>query len=54
MAHDMGLRCVSEGVETEEQFLAMKKLGLDYIQGYYFSRPLPGDEFIKLVDKKNR
>ncbi|MBQ4232086.1 MAG: EAL domain-containing protein, partial [Lachnospiraceae bacterium] len=54
MAHDMGLRCVSEGVETEEQFLAMKKLGIDYIQGYYFSRPLPGDEFIKLVDKKNR
>ena len=53
MAHDMGLKCVSEGVETEEQFIAMKKLGIDYIQGYYFSRPLPGNEFIKLVDKKN-
>ncbi|MCR4716317.1 MAG: EAL domain-containing protein [Lachnospiraceae bacterium] len=54
MAHDMGLKCVSEGVETREQLDAMRKLGIDYIQGYYFSKPIAGDEFMKLVDKQNK
>jgi sensor c-di-GMP phosphodiesterase-like protein len=30
----------------------MKKLGVQYIQGFYFSRPLPKDEFIKFVKEK--
>jgi EAL domain-containing protein (putative c-di-GMP-specific phosphodiesterase class I) len=45
---------IAEGVETSEQLKLLKDRGCDIIQGYYFSRPLPGDEFIKLVDKKNR
>ncbi len=36
---------VAEGVETAEQLLALKSMGCDVVQGYYFSRPLPADEF---------
>jgi EAL domain-containing protein (putative c-di-GMP-specific phosphodiesterase class I) len=49
MILDLGLKIVSEGVETEEQLETMKKLGVQYIQGYYFSKPLPQDEFVKFV-----
>jgi EAL domain-containing protein (putative c-di-GMP-specific phosphodiesterase class I) len=49
MILDLGLCIVSEGVETEEQLEAMKKLGVQYIQGYYFSKPLPQDEFVCFV-----
>ena len=42
------------GVETEEQYLALKKLGCAIIQGYYFSKPLPAADFEKLLlDKKS-
>jgi EAL domain-containing protein (putative c-di-GMP-specific phosphodiesterase class I) len=53
MILDMGLKIVSEGVETVKQLEAMKKLGVQYIQGFYFSRPLPQDEFIKFVRERN-
>jgi EAL domain-containing protein (putative c-di-GMP-specific phosphodiesterase class I) len=49
MIHDMGLKIVSEGVETHEQFLAIEEFGVDYVQGYYFSKPLPQDEFVEFV-----
>jgi sensor c-di-GMP phosphodiesterase-like protein len=49
MILDLGLKIVSEGVETEEQLETMKKLGVQYIQGYYFSKPLPEDEFVRFV-----
>jgi EAL domain-containing protein (putative c-di-GMP-specific phosphodiesterase class I) len=49
MILDMGLKIVSEGVETKEQLEAMKQLGVQYIQGYYFSKPLPQDEFVRFV-----
>jgi EAL domain-containing protein (putative c-di-GMP-specific phosphodiesterase class I) len=49
MVHDMGLRIVSEGVETQEQFLAVVDFGVDYVQGYYFSKPLPKEEFVEFV-----
>ena len=40
---------IAEGVETEEQYLALKEMGCDVIQGYYFSRPLPAEEFERFV-----
>lgn len=45
LADGMRLKTVAEGVETAEQVAALKVLGCDYIQGYYFSKPLPVDEY---------
>ena len=42
-----------EGVETREQFEALRAMGVDYIQGYYFARPLPADEFIAFLKEQN-
>ena len=44
LAKGLDLLVVAEGVETEEQFLFMHRLGCDVIQGYYFSKPLPEEE----------
>ena len=38
-----------EGVEKKEQSDALEALGVDMIQGYYFSRPLPVEELLKLL-----
>ena len=45
IARHLGVPVVAEGVETEEQMLALKELGCDIIQGYYFSKPVPAEEF---------
>ena len=54
MIKEIGLKIVAEGVETKEQLDAMKELGVDYIQGYYFSKPLPRKEFLKFLEKNNQ
>ncbi len=51
MIHDMELEIVSEGVETKEQKDAIVALGIEYIQGYYFSKPLPKEEFLQFVER---
>lgn len=51
MIHEMHLRIVSEGIETKEQFAEMERRGIDYIQGYYFSKPLPTEEFFAFIQK---
>lgn len=51
MIHGMKLKIVSEGIETEEQYLAMEELAIDYIQGYYFSKPLPEKEFLSFLQE---
>lgn len=45
--HGLGLEVVIEGVETKEQLDSIMKFDCDYIQGYYFSKPLPPDEFVR-------
>ena len=45
----MGLDFVMEGVETKEEFDAMESIGASYIQGFYFSKPIPKDEFIEFL-----
>lgn len=45
MAHRMRLRVVAEGVETKEQAERLQAVGCDYVQGYYFARPMPVKEF---------
>lgn len=44
LAHDLGLRTVVEGVETEALYRHAKEFGSDRAQGYYIARPLPADE----------
>ena len=53
MAHSLDLKVVAEGVETKEQLLVLKERKCDYIQGYYFSKPLPADEIEKLLEKES-
>lgn len=50
MVHEMGLKMVAEGIENRYMLETFVKLGIDYIQGYYFSKPLSGDEFIKYIN----
>lgn len=54
MVKDMNMKIVVEGVETEESLREFSNLGVDYIQGYYFSRPLPQDKFISEVKRVNQ
>ena len=44
--------CVAEGVETESQLQTLKRMGCDVIQGYYFSKPVPPEEFVKFIEKE--
>lgn len=53
MIIDSNRKIVVEGVETEDQAEAFIKYGCDYIQGYYYSKPLPKNEFIEYVKKTN-
>ncbi len=41
MGHEMNLKVVAEGIETQEQLDHLKKLGCDFGQGYFISRPMP-------------
>lgn len=50
MVHEMGLKMVAEGIENRYMLETFVKLGVDYIQGYYFSKPLSGDEFIGYIN----
>ena len=50
---EIGMEIVVEGVETEEVLKAFEEMGCDYIQGYYFSRPLPRQEFVEFI-KQNQ
>jgi len=52
LARSFELKTVAEGVETEEQMKTLKEMGCDVIQGYYFSRPLPADEFERFITEK--
>ena len=45
----MKLHIVSEGIETKEQLETMEELGIEYIQGFYFSKPLPLLKFIEFI-----
>ena len=53
MLHSLGTRIVAEGVETLEMVNALIDLGCDYLQGYYYSRPIPKDKFLEFIDGKN-
>ena len=52
MINGMKLKIVSEGIENKEQFEIIKDL-VDYIQGFFFSKPLPQENFVEFVKEKN-
>lgn len=49
MVHGMGLNLVAEGIETRSEAEAITREGIDYIQGFYYSRPLPIQDFLKFL-----
>ena len=54
LAHELDLFVVAEGVETKEQLEEMTALKVDYIQGYYFSKPLPAEEYLQFLSAHSK
>lgn len=52
LAHELNITVVAEGVENEEQIERLKEINCDLVQGYYYSKPLPEEEFIDWVGKR--
>ena len=53
MFHDVRRKLVAEGVETKEQMLTLKELGCDFLQGYYYSKPVCEEDFVAFTKKFN-
>jgi len=51
LSHNLGIDVIAEGVETPEVFEKLKELGCDYVQGYYFSKPVNSEEAEALIRK---
>lgn len=51
MADKLGLELLAEGVETEEQVELLRKIGCDNVQGYYYAKPMPVEDFFELLQK---
>jgi EAL domain-containing protein (putative c-di-GMP-specific phosphodiesterase class I) len=51
MAKSLGQNIVAEGVETSDKLNQMYELGMNYIQGYYFSKPLPRNEYLEFIKR---
>ena len=52
--HGYGIKVVCEGIETEAQSRMVRSWGTDFIQGYYYSRPLPQEAFLKFAGIRAR
>lgn len=52
MCKAMNLKVIAEGVETQDQVDRLRELGCDYVQGYYYSKPLPINEFETYLKQK--
>lgn len=49
MAHRLDLHVIAEGVETREQMRRLRAVGCDFVQGYFFAKPMPPENFDKLL-----
>ncbi|MAD89232.1 MAG: GGDEF domain-containing protein [Pseudoalteromonas sp.] len=50
MAHQLGLKVIAEGIETEAQHLQLLAAGCDFGQGYYYAKPLPEKDFLAFIN----
>ena len=51
MTKELNIIPLTEGVETKEQAEFLREVGCEYVQGYYYSRPLPEADFIKYLSE---
>ena len=51
MAKKLNMQIIAEGIETDDQLERVLDMGCDFIQGNYFSMPVPGDEFLQVLKK---
>lgn len=54
MVHELEREILVEGVETQEMVDILKSFGCNYMQGYFFSKPIPEEEFIEFLKERNR
>ncbi|MBP3899179.1 MAG: EAL domain-containing protein [Mogibacterium sp.] len=54
ISDSLSVPTIAEGVETAEQLFTLKSMGCDIVQGYYFSRPVPAEEFEVFLSKRRR
>ena len=52
MADKLELGLLAEGVETQEQIEMLQNIGCDQVQGYYYARPMPADDFFSLLKEQ--
>ena len=53
MMQSIGKQLVVEGAELRDMVEVLEEMGCDFIQGFYFSRPLPENEFVRFIEKQN-
>lgn len=51
MGHSLGLQVVGEGIETAQQLAFLQEVGCDAVQGYFVSKPLPADAFLRFATR---
>ncbi|MGD9366870.1 MAG: EAL domain-containing protein [Desulfobacteraceae bacterium] len=54
LAHNLGLDVIGEGVETEAELKFLQEKGCFIYQGYYFSKPLPGEAFFRFLQNQGQ
>lgn len=54
LADSLSVPTIAEGVETAEQMFTLKSMGCDIVQGYYFSPPVPAEEFARFVEERQQ
>jgi|GEM_PF-1859931 len=47
--HSLGMPVIAEGVETDAQLACMRQFGCDKYQGYLYTKPVPGEQFVALL-----
>ena len=52
MSNNLEMGLLAEGVETKEQIELLQSIGCDQVQGYYYAKPMPEEEFYALLEKQ--